>query len=231
MSNVIVVMAVYEEERMLPGALESLRGKNLGGVHVFDGAWRDFGDGHYQSQDATRGIVEAYGGVWHPAEGFWSSQEEKRTAMFHEVGASQWDYIFVFDADERLEGDFTHHLDQAAYSVMNRCVGGNDMPGIRTEWPNGDYSEQYIPAIRVFRYHASLKCLWPGAYERNGRLIEVYRPDKRAYGGYASRIPVVRGVAFTHHGADRDDEKMRQKLAYYTVEHPRRERRAEDYDG
>lgn len=230
MTNFHVAFSVFEEEDMLPHAMASLQDKNIASIHVFDGAWNDF-SGHYQSEDDTEWIAKEYGGVWHPCHTMWESQEEKRTALFHRCDAKDGDYIFVMDADERLEGDFPDGLTTWAYSVLNKCVGGNDLPDIRTQWPAGDYSEEYIPAIRLFRYDPSWRCLWPGGYERVGRLVPVYRRDDNFYGGWGSILPVVEGLSFTHHGNDRSDAKLDQKRAYYAKEHPRRKKKSQDYHG
>lgn len=234
MSRVIAVIAVFEEEQMLPAALESFqRGSGVDEIHVFDGAWKNFADDRFSSGDKTQEVVRSYSdaptpAIWHPARRMWGGQELKRTAMFHSVGATETDYILIFDADERFEGSMPA-LEYRAYCLMNRCVGGNDLPGIRGNWPAGDYSEEYIPAIRLFAWNPTLRCLWPGGYEVDGELIKVYVESKSAHGGWTSIIPIIEGASFTHHGAERNEIKMEQKLAYYTREHPERKKRQNDY--
>lgn len=237
MSKVIAVIAVFEEEQMLPGALESFQhGSGVDEIHVFDGAWKGFSDDRFASADDTEAIVKCYSlahrapvpAVWHPATELWPGQELKRTAMFHSVRATHEDYILIFDADERFEGKMPP-LDEPLYSLMNRCVGGNDLPGVRGTWPAGDYSEEYIPAIRLFRWNPTLRCLWPGGYEVGGELITVYTESKSAHGGWTSILPIIQGASFTHHGAERNEIKMEQKKAYYTREHPERTKRQNAY--
>ena len=212
----ICVMAVFEEEDLLPGALASLVDSGVDRVYVFDGAWTGFGDGI--SRDRTREIAGEYGA--HVSAGCWSSQEAKRTAMFWLCGAGDGDHVFVFDADERLEGRFPDLDSEQHYNVLVKCVGPNDLPGVRGEWPCGDYFPDWKPELRVFAYSRSLECRWPGGYWDAGGRIEPYADPSGA-----PRLPVLDGVRFTHHGAERSPERIARKLAYYRREHPRRAER------
>lgn len=215
-------MSVFEEEKLLPGALDSLTESGISELVVFDGAWRGFGyhaddcDAELgMSRDETINIAEDRG---IPVVSFplvWDSQEHKRSAMFHGCGAQPGDHVFVFDADERLEGRFPDLTPGVNYNVMVKCVGPNDMPGIRGVWPRGDYYDDYKPELRVFAYDPQLECKWPGGYWNAAGKIEPYV-------GSASRLPVVPGLSFTHHGNEREPERIAKKVDFYQREHPRR---------
>lgn len=211
----ICVMSVYEEEDLILRALNSLHDSGVDAVHVFDGAWRDFGEG--PSRDATVMLAGEWGATVWQVETPWESQEAKRTFMFHNCGATSDDHIFVFDADEELEGRFPT-LPHQHHNVMVKCVGPNDLPGIRGEWPNGDYAPFYKPELRVFAYHQSLECRWPGGYWSDDKRIQ-------AYDGSRSALPEVHGVSFLHHGNDRSAARKRHKREFYALEHPRRAER------
>lgn len=105
---IIAVIIAFNEERMLPGCLESLEGQ-VDRVVVVDGAYARFPHQVPWSTDATREIVWCYGAEWVPCprgddDGqprAWVDQVEKRTAYL--VG-QQGDWYFHIDADERLVG-------------------------------------------------------------------------------------------------------------------------------
>lgn len=211
---VICVMCVYNEEKLLPRALKSLEGSGVGRIVVFDGAWQGFGDG--PSTDRTVEIAREAGcEVWEVDEP-WESQEYKRTFMFHNCGAQQGDYIFVFDADEELEGKFTALVMQEHHNIQVKCVGENDLPGIRGIWPAGDYAPYYKPELRIFSHRPNLHCLWPGGYWVGNLKIKAYT------GICDSRLPIAPTVSLLHHGNDREPERKQQKIDYYEVEHPKR---------
>jgi hypothetical protein len=215
--SLIVVLSVWNEEQMLPGALKSLDHAGVDSVVVFDGAWRGFADpGEWLSSDRTVSIATKWGAHVHQPARPWDSQEEKRTAMFHHCGSAPGDHIFVMDADERVEGRFPARLPGHA-NVLVKCVGPNDLPGIRGEWPRGDYYPDWKPELRLFRYSHELRCLWPGGYADSDGRIEAYAD----YQG-TSALPVLDGVRFTHHGAERSAERIQRKIRYYEQEHPRR---------
>lgn len=216
--GVITVMSVYEEEDLLPRALESLLAADAGPIHVFDGAWRGFEDGgDGRSKDRTVEIAKDYGCVVHERFRPWESQEAKRTHMFQACGAHVGDHIFVLDADEEVEGSFAdEQLDVGQhYNAMVKCVGPNDMPGIRGEWPHGDYFPDWKPEIRVFAWDQVLHCKWPGGYWDQFGRIEPYL-------GVGSALPILSSVRFLHHGNDRTPERIERKIAFYEREHPRR---------
>ncbi len=224
----IAVMSVYEEEMLLGRAIDSLRAGGVERIHVFDGAWSDFDEDNALglSRDATAQVAIERACVWHEPERKWESQEEKRTVMFHQCGATVDDHVLVFDADEELEGSFTPLARGQHYNLMVKCVGPNDLPGIRGEWPNGDYYPDYKPELRVFAWSEYLVCRWPGGYFDGPERIEAYAN----YAG-APLLPVVGGVSFLHHGNDRSEERRLQKIAFYEKEHPRRAKRQRELLG
>ena len=216
------VMCVYEEEDLLPGALRSLEASGVDRVAVYDGAWEGFGDG--PSGDRTVAIAREWGAdPVFEVDAPWRSQEEKRTTMFRTCGAVEGDHVFVFDADERLEGTFPALRPGQHYNVAVKCVGPNDMPGIRGEWPRGDYAPYYKPEIRIFAWHPDLHCLWPGGYWIGEQRIEPY---KNAQGD--PLLPVAANVSFLHLGNRRDPERIARKIAYYREEHPKRQTRVNE---
>lgn len=100
--SLIACVNAYNEERMLPGCLESVAGV-ADRIVVVDGAYQHFPHtGVSSSTDATRQIAKCYGAEWVacPKAG-WATQMVKRTAyLMGEAG----DWYLVIDADERLEG-------------------------------------------------------------------------------------------------------------------------------
>ena len=218
--SVIAVMSVYDEEALIARAIDSLWAIGVDFIHVFDGAWEGFGPG--PSQDRTMEIAERLGCVAHWRGKPWPSQEAKRTAMFRQCGAQDGDFVLVADADEVWEGRLPEQGEASHMNVMVRCVGGNDLPGIRGEWPAGDYSTDYKPELRCFYWNDTLECAWPGGYLDHDSFIEPYHDlaDWPITG--PSRLPVLEGVRFDHHGAARSPERIAQKTAYYQAEHPKR---------
>lgn len=221
---IIAVMCVFEEEALLERAVRSLQKGGVDEVHVFDGAWDGFGgDDEGWSMDGTMEIAASLGCHTHFPDRMWDSQEQKRTAMFHACGAAEGDHVLVFDADEELEGRFGELRPGQHHNMMVRCVGPNDMPGVRGEWPNGDYAPYYKPELRVFAYDGELACLWPGRYRDARGHISAYTGNAGT-----SALPIVRGASFLHHGNDRSEERRAAKLAYYEREHPRRRQRQQE---
>src|SRR5215471_15253756 len=216
MPRIVAVMSVYEEHALLTRAVRSLQDGGISDIHVFDGAWGDFsGDRECgASRDGTVSLAEELGCRIHTRYRPWESQEAKRTAMFHACGAHNGDHVLVFDADEEFEGTlapedlepFAHHC------LMVRCVVPNDMPGIRSEWPEGDYYAGYKPELRIFAWMPELRCAWPGGYwDRFGR-IEPYVGEGV---DTASALPMPFGASFLHHGNDRTPERQARKVDYY----------------
>ena len=125
---IIACIVVYNEERMLPGCLESLRGQ-VERIVVVDGAFATFplrNDRPY-STDATQEIVWCYGAEWIPCprdeDGrarAWHTEMEKRTAYF--VG-QEGDWYFHIDADERLVGRLPDPKPRQHYALLINVAG------------------------------------------------------------------------------------------------------------
>lgn len=220
--SVIAVLAVYNEEALIGQAVESLRGIGVDQVVVFDGAWEGFGDGN--STDGTAVIAVDLVGADNVImrNGPWPSQEAKRTAMFRHCGARDGDYILVADADEVWEGTLPDEAPAGHMNVMVRCVGENDLPGIRGTWPHGDYCPDWKPELRCFFWNPTLECAWPGGYLDGDSFIQPYNDLHLWETKGASALPVLDGVRFEHHGNSRSPERIAQKIAYYEREHPKR---------
>jgi glycosyltransferase involved in cell wall biosynthesis len=222
--SLIAIVPVWNEAEMLPDCIRSTQAAGIEKIHVFDGAWLG-GDGSFRfgktahSTDGTLRIAEQLGAEVHSVREYWPSQEAKRTYMFGHAGATEKDHLFVLDADDRVLGQLDEKLKPGQhYNCMERCIGPNDMPGIRGVWPNGDYSATYIPCLHVFAYHPTLECLYPGCYLYRGEKIEQYGGD----GPEGSALPILQSIKKDHHGNERSPERLAQKRDYYRAEHPYR---------
>lgn len=217
----LCVVAVYNEEGLLHDAIRSALAAGVDEVHVFDGAWRagDSGPAFAAakqpiSTDATAAVAADAGAVFHPApEALWDDQGAKRSAAFHGCGAVDGDHVFVLDADERVIGSFPT-LPPGPVNVLLRSVGPNDLPGVRANFPKGDYRPTPRPALRVFPWTPDLECICPGNYIADGIRIKPY--DGR--GG--SLLPLVDQVCIEHHANLRDEDRLAAKRAYYEADHP-----------
>lgn len=116
---IIACIIAFNEGRLLPGCLASIRGK-VDRIVVVDGAYALFPHEVPWSTDATREISWCYGAEWIPcpldADGrprAWATQVEKRTAYL--IG-DEGDWYFHIDADERLEGELPELQDGAHYA-------------------------------------------------------------------------------------------------------------------
>jgi glycosyltransferase involved in cell wall biosynthesis len=225
--SLVAIIPVYNEEAVIGDCIESLLVAGILSIFCLDGAWRGGHRGEHvfagakepQSSDATREVVEAAGAVFVPCSGFWPSQEAKRTALFFCGDAAEGDHLLVLDADERCVGRFEEALEPGEpYNVLSRCIGPNDLPGIRGQWPSGDYSPDYIPCNHVFPYDRSLECLYPGGYLLRGEMIRPYLGPEGE-----SALPVLASIRKDHYGNLRTPEQKAAKKAYYMAEHPQRQ--------
>ena len=225
MLDFAIVISVFNEEDMLPDCLASIAGTGIAPdrVVVVDGAWQGGRDGAHTfagsagpSTDATEEIVRTAGANWLPVEKPWPSQEAKRSAMFKVAGAER---VLVMDADERLVGSPPSEWPDWHSNVMIKDVGENDMPGVRGEWPLGDYCADFKPELRFFRVTADLECAYPGGYISGGRIIKAY-----ADAAGTSALEILEGLKIEHHANERSEQRKQDKRAYYKVEHPERVR-------
>lgn len=219
----LCVVAAYNEERLLADCVRSALSTGVDEVHVFDGAWRAGQHGpafagarKAASTDATADVAREAGAVFHPRRGFWPDQGAKRTAAFHQVGAGRGDHLFIVDADERVTGRFPPGLADGPSNVILRSVGPNDLPGVRANFPKGDYSAKPRPCLRVFAWRPDLACICPGHYVSDGVRVEPYDGRGR------TRLPLIDTVLVEHHPNLRDTERLGWKRDYYAVDHPAR---------
>jgi hypothetical protein len=220
----LCVVAAYNEEGLLHDAIRSSLTAGADEVHVFDGAWRAGGHGpafaaakQPGSTDATAAVAADAGAIFHPAPAsLWADQGAKRTAMFHQCGAGAGDHVFVLDADERVTGTFPPTIPPGPINVLLRSIGPNDLPGVRANFPRGDYRPTPRPALRVFAWTTDLECVCPGHYIAAGIRIEPY--DGRG----DSLLPLVDQVCIEHHPNLRDEDRLAAKRAYYAADHPQR---------
>ena len=128
MGKIIAGIIVYDEEELLPGCLESLRGQ-VQRIVVVDGAYEHYPHQEIQSMDLTREIAWCYGAEWIecPREGrhwAWRDEVEKRNAYL--VG-QEGDWYLRIDADERLVGNIPVLVDGQDYALST--YGPNGQPG------------------------------------------------------------------------------------------------------
>jgi len=156
----IACVIVFNEERMLPGCLESIYDR-VDRMVVVDGAYRLFPHGVPWSTDATQHIAAAYGAEWVPCptdeDGEprpWETQVEKRTAYL--VG-EEGDWYFHIDADERLVGELPEMEGGQHYAFKVHTRDG------RLTW---------VPRLwqhrGTMRYEGAHNALWS-----DGRLINM----------------------------------------------------------
>jgi len=163
--TIIAVVIVFNEERLLPGCLESVH-ERVERMVVVDGAYEHFPHEMPWSTDATREIAWCYGAEWIPcpvdvdgAPRAWHTQVEKRTAYL--VG-EEGDWYLHVDADERLIGELPERLDGEHYAFQ---VHTRDM---RLTW---------VPRLWQhrgrMRYEGAHNALWTD--ERLMRLRDAVR--------------------------------------------------------
>jgi glycosyltransferase involved in cell wall biosynthesis len=115
---IISVTIAYNEELMLPGCLESVRGL-VDRMLVVDGAYALFPHEDPESTDATREIAAAYGAevIRCPQAGgkprAWRTQMEKRNAYLQ---GRDGDWYLMIDADERYRGQLPAMVDGVDYA-------------------------------------------------------------------------------------------------------------------
>jgi hypothetical protein len=223
----LVVVSAYNEEGLLFDCVRSALDAGVDEVHVFDGAWRAgragpafAGAREGASTDRTREVAEDAGAVFHPRMTLWEHQGDKRTYAFHGCGAQEGDHVLILDADERIRGQFPEELPELPFNVMLVSIGENDLPGIRKEFPYGDYSATPRPCFRGLPYEPKMECVAPAWYKWRGQVVQPYV-------GTASRLPVV-DVLIEHYANLRDAERLEQKRAYYLEDHPTRSERVQE---
>lgn len=189
---IIAGVIVYDEERMLPGCLESLAGQ-VDRIVVVDGAYAHFPHEVPHSTDRTREVVECFGAEWVPCpmgeDGeprAWERQPEKRSAYL--VGA-EGDWYLRIDADERLVGELPEPRSGMVYAL-------------RVIWWRG-YLRPWVPVL--FEHRGQMR--YEGAHcalFSDGRLISRLKGARQWEGAF-----------LLHLKDERAAERQRAKRAYY----------------
>jgi len=179
---IIACVIAYNEERMLPGCLESVRDQ-VDRMVVVDGAYARFPHpvGHPESTDRTREIAWCFGVeiIPLPAGRAWEDQVEKRNAYL--VGeAGDW-YLMV-DADERLVGTLPEREPGRHYAFQVATRDGR-MAWVPRLWQH--------PASGRIYYEGAHNALWlDGGLMRLEDAIQV--PPVRCRLEHLSHLREVR---------------------------------------
>lgn len=208
-----VFIVARNEAAIIAGAVGSARRSGADEVHVFDGGFGRFGDG--PSTDATLLHAHAEGAQIHRAGNF-PDRGAKITYAIHGMGANEYDHVFMLDADERTEGSFPPHPVRGQdYNVLMYNTGPNEMPGVRGEWPRGDYSRKPVPRLRMFAWTPNLRCTDSGVYYRQVRIAPYTKTDS---GAVVSALPVVQGLRIAHSPELHTEAEIALKRALYEAE-------------
>lgn len=189
---IISCTIVFNEEKMLPGCLESIRGK-VDRMIIVDGAYTLFPHEVPWSTDATLDIAWCYGAEIiecpRDAEGnrrAWHTQVEKRSAYFVGEGG---DWYFHIDADERLVGELPEPRDgeHYAFRILNRHGRATRTPRL---WQHRGF----------MRYEGSHNAVWS-----DNELVHLKG---------ATPVPTDR-ARFLHLSHLRSAQRIRDKRIYY----------------
>jgi hypothetical protein len=118
--RIIAAVIAFNEERMLPGCLESVQGQ-VDLIVVVDGAYAKFPHTVPWSSDATKEIALAYDALWISTTEAWESQVAKRSAYL--IG-QEGDWYLHIDADERLIGTLPVPQDGQHYTLQIHSRSG-----------------------------------------------------------------------------------------------------------
>lgn len=185
---ILACVNVYNEERMLPGCLDSIADQ-VDRIVVVDGRYAQFPGQGAVSTDSTVAIAEAFGAevIGPPGGQPWPSQMAKRSAYL--VG-DEGDWYLRIDADERLVGDLPAELqDGVSYALRVRWL---DEP-----------TQSWLPCLfqhrGLMRYRGAHCALWS-----DDRLISRVCEAAR-----------LRRPYLLHLTKFRETERMRAKRQYY----------------
>jgi hypothetical protein len=213
--SVHVLIEAFEEEALIGEAVRSALEAGADHVHVWDGAFHGYAD-HSTSHDDMLVVARRAGAIVHE-HGWWHDRAEKRTAIFQQSGCKPGDHVLLLDADERMVGVIPRRLKvrHALVSFVN--VGPNDMPGVRKEWPRGDYSTTPYPALRILSWSPELRCVMGGSYaDLGGRIFGMVKGEPV--------LPVIAGLLIEHHAHLRTEAEVEARRSFYTQhEQPQRE--------
>lgn len=195
--RVIACVIAFNEERMLPGCLESLQGQ-VDRIVVVDGAFAHFPYEEPTSVDATREIAQAYGAEWidcpDDEDGYpraWQTQVEKRSAYL--IG-EEGDWYLHVDADERLIGMLPVPEDGEHYAFLINTRDG------RASW-----------VIRLFQHRGRMR------YE--GSHNAVWSDERLVHLAGAVRVGAEE-CRLVHLSHLRDEERQLAKRRYYGWQKP-----------
>jgi len=184
------VVIAFNEERLLPGCLESVHGQ-VDEIVVVDGAYAQFPHTVPWSTDKTRQIAEAYGCRWIGCETAWPGQVEKRSAYL--VGQEGDWYVHV-DADERLCGVLPELVDGRHYALRVASRTGHESWSPRI-WQHKGH----------MRYEGSHNALWS-----DGELVHLRG---------VTHVPAEE-CRLLHLAGLREPERQRDKAMYYAWQKP-----------
>lgn len=193
MNEIIACIIAYNEELLLPGCLESLRGR-VGRIVVVDGRIAGFPGEHGASTDRTVEIARAAGATVIPAmEPCWPDEVAKRNAYLREIGWQE--YWLRIDADEELHGDLPDvglpPTDGSAYSLM-----------LYREEDKAGYG---VPCL----FRRGVDTRYEGAHFL---LFCGDRPISK------QPVPLVTSAYLVHRQERRPEERVRLKAAFHRVQ-------------
>lgn len=192
----IAAVIAYNEERMLPGCLQSVRDV-VDRIVVVDGAYEHFPhpDGIFGSTDATHAIADCYGAEWLPCpvDG-WPTQMEKRTAYL--LGA-EGDWYLHIDADERLMGELP-----AVEALEDGCSYR-----MTIVWADGSFHPW---CVRVFQHR--------GQMEYRGAHCALFSDDRLITQRRGAKT--IESAWFLHLKGQRSTQRQRDKIRYYAWQGP-----------
>jgi hypothetical protein len=191
MPDLIAIVIAYNEERMLPGCLQSVQDV-VDRMVVVDGAYQHFPhpDGRFESTDSTPAIAGCYGAEFvRCPDGGWPTQVKKRTAC---LLGNEGDWYLHIDADERLKGNMPPlaELPQGCSYRMS------------VVWAEGAFKPW---AVRLFQHQ--------GRMEYRGAHCALFSGD-RLITRRQDATP-LRTAWFLHLKTARTAARQRDKIRYY----------------
>jgi len=189
MSELIACIIAYNEARLLPGCLESIRHK-VDKIVVVEGRIETFPGKWAYSTDNTVGIAKEAGAQVITSPTPWADEATMRNQFL--VG-NEGDWYIIIDADERCMTQLPniHSLPANihAYSIMVKMIG--------------DGHGKYRP--RLFRHRGKMEFREiHDALFSDGVLVS--NPQN---------VPHLNSVWFAHRQMDRCRERQSQKQQYY----------------
>jgi hypothetical protein len=191
MPSLIAAVIAYNEERMLPGCLQSVRDV-VDRIVVVDGAYEHFPhpDGIFASTDSTHAIADCYGAEWIPCpEDGWPTQVEKRSAYL--VG-EEGDWYLHIDADERFKGELP---------PIGELEDGRSYR-MSVVWAEGSFTPW---AVRLFQHQDQM--------EYRGAHCALFSDDHLI--NRRQDAEPITSAWFLHLKTARKAQRQREKIRYY----------------